>query len=72
MNKYLPKTKGQNEIMSYLNTMNLAQNSHFWKYSFLKRQLSLNSKAFLQEITQQFNGKQKMHKLSQIYEYQIN
>ena len=45
MNKYLPKTKGQNEIMSYLNTMNLAQNSHFWKYSSLKRQLTF-SKAF--------------------------
>ena len=45
MNKYLPKTKGQNEIMSYLNKMNLAQNSHFWKYSSLKRQLTF-SKAF--------------------------
>ena len=47
MNKYLPKTKGQNEIMSYLNTMNLAQNSHFWKYSSLKRQLTFSKiKAF--------------------------
>ena len=56
-------------IRSYLNTMNLAQNSQFWKYSFLKRQFQGFS---FQEITQQFNGKQKMHKLSQIYEYQIN